>query len=136
MENITEVEIIEKAKELGLLLKDSDIVKEYIAAKAAYDNNLEMRELLGQFNLHKMSIAMISKQENADEERLAEHEDKMGEVYNKIMESPLMIDFQEKSRRVETIIGNINSILNLYVTGESASGCTGSCSTCGGCSGK
>ena len=136
MENITEVEIIEKAKELGLLLKDSDIVKDYTAAKAAYENNQEMRELLGQFNLHKMSIAMISKQENADEERLAEHEEKLTEVYNKIMESPLMIDFQEKSNRVETIISNINSILNLYITGEPAGGCTGSCSTCGGCSGK
>ena len=136
MENITEVEIIEKAKELGLLLKDSDIVKDYTAAKAAYENNQEMRELLGQFNLQKMSIAMISKQENADEERLAEHEEKLTEVYNKIMESPLMIDFQEKSNRVETIISNINSILNLYITGEPAGGCTGSCSTCGGCSGK
>ena len=136
MENITEVEIIEKAKELGLLLKDSDIVKDYTAAKAAYENNQEMRELLGQFNLHKMSIAMISKQENADEERLAEHEEKLTEVYNKIMESPLMMDFQEKSNRVETIISNINSILNLYITGEPAGGCTGSCSTCGGCSGK
>ena len=114
MEKITEVEIIEKAKELGLLLKDSDIVKEYAAAKAAYDNDQQMRELLGQFNLHKMSIAMISKQENADEERLAEHEEKLTEVYNKIMESPLMVDFQEKSNRVETIIGNINNILNLF----------------------
>jgi len=136
MEKITEVEIIEKAKELGLLLKDSDIVKEYATAKAAYDNDQQMRELLGQFNLHKMSIAMISKQENADEERLSEHEEKLTEVYNKIMESPLMVDFQEKSNRVETIIGNINNILNLYITGEPSGGCTGSCSTCGGCSGK
>lgn len=134
MAQVTEKEIIEKAKELGALLKDSDLVKEYAAAKAAYDNDCEMREMLGQFNLHKMSISMISQQENPDEERIAEHEEKLGEVYNKIMESPLMVDFQEKSRRVETIIGNINSIINMYVTGEPASsGCTGSCSSCSGC---
>ena len=136
MAEITEVEIIEKAKELGLLLKDSVIVKEYIAAKAEYESNREIQELLGQFNLHKMSISMLSNQENPDEERIAEHETKLHEVYDKIMESDLMTAFQEKSQKVDTIIGNINSILNLYVSGGNSNGCSGSCSTCGGCSGK
>ena len=136
MAEITEVEIIEKAKELGLLLKDSTIVKEFVAAKAAYESDKQMQELLGQFNLHKMTIAMLSKQENPDEARIEEHEQKLNDVYDKIMESDLMVAFQEKSHRVDTIVGNINSILNLYVSGDNPSGCSGSCATCGGCSGK
>ncbi len=136
MSQITEVEIIEKAKELGKLLKDSDIVKEYNLAKTAYEQNSEIQDLLGKFNIHKMSMTMLAKQENPDEEKIECHEKQIEEIYAKIMESSLMVDFQEKSQRVETIIGNINSILNLYITGDSTSGCSGSCSTCGGCSGK
>ncbi len=136
MSQITEVEIIEKAKELGHLLKDSDIVKEYIAAKTAYEQDRQIQELLGQFNLHKMSMAMLSKQDHPDEERIADHEKQLEEVYGKIMETELMVDFQKKSERVETIIGNINNIINLYVSGGSTGGCSGSCSTCGGCSGN
>ena len=136
MSQITEAEIIEKAKELGVMLKDSVVVKEYVAAKAAYESDREIQEMLGQFNLHKMSISMLSNQENPDEERIAEHESKLHEVFDKIMESELMTIFQEKSQKVDTIIGNINSILNMYVSGGNTGGCSGSCSTCGGCSGK
>lgn len=135
MENTTQ-QIIEKAKELGKMLKDSDIVKEFVAAKTAYEQDKEVQELLGQFNLHKMSIGMLSRQENPDEKRIAEHEEKMHEVYDKIMQTKPLIDFQEKSQAVEKIVGDINSIINLYISGETPSACTGSCSTCGGCSSK
>jgi len=136
MAQITEVEIIEKAKELGMLLKDSDIVKDYIAAKTAYEQDRKIQELLGQFNLHKMSMSMLAKQEHPDEERIADHEKQLEDVYNQIMQTELMVDFQQKSERVDSIIGNINSIINLYVSGGSTSGCSGSCSTCSGCSGN
>ena len=136
MPNITEVEIIEKAKELGLLLKDSEIVKEYVAAKTVYEQDRTIQELLGQFNLHKMSMAMLSKQDHPDEERIADHEKQLEDVYNKIMQTDLMLDFQQKSEKVDSIISNINSIINLYISGGSANGCTGSCSTCSGCSGN
>ena len=136
MAQITEVEIIEKAKELGMLLKDSNIVKDYVAAKTAYEQDRKIQELLGQFNLHKMSMSMLAKQEHPDEERIADHEKQLEDVYNQIMQTELMVDFQQKSERVDSIIGNINSIINLYVSGGSTSGCTGSCSTCGGCSGN
>lgn len=128
--------IIEKAKELGELLKNSEQVKELAAARTAYEENTEIQNLLGQFNIHKMSIAAISKQENIDEKRLADHEAKMHEAYDKIMESDLMTQYQLKSQAVEALVSDINNILNFYITGETPSGCTGSCSTCGGCSGK
>lgn len=128
--------IIEKTKELGELIKNSNQVKELAVAKAAYEENAEIQDLLGQFNLHKMSIAAISKQENPDEKRLAEHEAKLHEAYDKIMASDAMTEYQLKSQAVESLMAEINNILNFYITGETPTGCTGSCSTCGGCSGK
>lgn len=134
MTNITE--IIEKTKELGQLLKDSDQVIALSKAKADYDQNTEIQELMAQFNMHKMSIAALSKQENPDEERIADHEDKLRQVYDKIMESDVMSEYQLKSQAVEALVVQVNNIINFYISGEEPQSCSGSCSTCGGCSGK
>lgn len=127
-------EIIEKAKELGKLLSDSAQAKEFNAAKTAYDQDSEIQELIGQFNIHKMSMAALSKQENPDEVRISEHEDKLRDVYDKIMESELMTQYQLKSQAVEKLISEINNILNFYIFGEEAQGsCSGNCAGCNGC---
>ena len=130
------VEIIEKTKELGALLKDSEPVLALAKARADYDQSKEIQDLMGEFNLHKMTIAALGKQENPDEKRLAEHEVKLSEVYNKIMENELMTRYQEKSQAVESLMAQINNIISFYITGEEPQSCTGSCATCGGCSGK
>ena len=129
-------QIIEKTKELGQLLQDSDVVKNLAKARADYEQSKEIQDLMGEFNLHKMTIAAIGKQENPDEERLARHEEKLSEVYNKIMENELMTNYQQKSQAVETLMAQINNIISFYITGEEPTSCTGSCATCGGCSGK
>lgn len=134
MADITE--IIEKTKELGKLLADSEQVKALAAARLAYEQNADMQDLNGQFNIHKMSIAALSKQENPDDERIAGHENKLREIYDKIMSSEVMTEYQTKTQAVEQLIGEINNILNFYISGETPKGCTGSCDTCGGCSGK
>ena len=130
------VEIIEKTKELGKLLAESEQVKALAAARLAYEQNAEIQDLNGQFNIHKMSIAALSKQDNPDEERIAGHEDKLRERYDKIMSSEVMTDYQTKTQTVEQLIAQINNILNFYISGENPQSCTGSCATCGGCSGK
>ena len=130
------VEIIEKTKELGKLLSESDQVKALAAARLAYEQNAEIQDLNGQFNIHKMSIAALSKQDNPDEERIAGHEDKLRDIYDKIMSSEVMTDYHTKTQTVEQLIAQINNILNFYISGENPQGCTGSCATCGGCSGK
>ena len=127
------VEVIESAKALGKLLSETEQVKDFLAAKAAYDNDPKIHELMGQFNIHKMSMAALSKQDNPDEERIAEHEEKLKQVYDEIMQSELMTEYQIKSQSVEQLIAQINNILNFYVSGEETQGCSGNCSTCGGC---
>ena len=52
-------QIIEKTKELGKLLSDSDQVRAMLAARLAYEQNTDIQELNGQFNIHKMSIAAL-----------------------------------------------------------------------------
>ena len=134
---MTDIElIINKTRELGKLIAQSDEAKAFAAAKLAYDENPEIQDLNGQFNLHKMSIAVISKQDNPDEERIAQHEQQLKEVYDKIMSSDVMTEYQKRSQAIEQLVAQVNNIINFYVTGGESGGCSGSCATCGGCGGK
>lgn len=123
-------EIIEKAKELGALLQSSEKVQKYAAAKAAYDCDEEVQKLVMEFNMHRMTLQNLDDQ---DPDRTAEIEERIKGVYGKIMENEKMRAMQETGKAVEELLGQVNSVISYYVTGEEPSSCTHDCSTCGGC---
>ncbi len=126
-------EIIEKAKELGALLQSSEQVQKYNAAKAAFEQDEETQKLVKEFNLHRMTMMTLGNGENADEPRIAEVEERLKDVYGRIMESESMKAMQETGKAVEEMMGQVNGVLSFYVTGEEPQTCTHDCSSCGGC---
>ena len=126
-------EIIEKAKELGALLQSSEQIQRYNAAKAAYDQDEEVQKLAQEFNLHRMTMMSLSEAEDQDPERIAEIEERIKGVYEKIMASEKMIAMQQTAKAVEELMAQVNGVISFYVTGEEPTSCTHDCSTCGGC---
>lgn len=126
-------EIIEKAKELGALLQSSEQVQKYNAAKAAFEQDEETQKLVKEFNLHRMTMMTLGSGENADEARIAEVEERLKDVYGRIMESESMKAMQESGKAVEEMMGQVNGVISFYVTGEEPQNCTHDCSSCGGC---
>lgn len=126
-------EIIEKAKELGALLQGSEQIMKYTAAKAAYDQDEAVQKLVQEFNLHRMTMMSLSDAEEQEPERIAEIEERIKGVYEKIMANEKMIAMQESAKAVEELMGQVNGVISFYVTGEEPTGCTHDCSTCGGC---
>ena len=126
-------EIIEKAKELGALLQSSEQVQKYTAAKAAFDQDEEAQKLVQEFNLHRMTLMTLSTGADADQDRIAEVEERVKSVYTKIMEKESMVAMQDAGKAVEELMGQVNGVLSFYVTGEEPQSCTHDCSTCGGC---
>lgn len=126
-------EIIEKAKELGALLQGSEQIMKYNAAKAAYDQDEAVQKLVHEFNLHRMTMMSLSEAEEQEPERIAEIEERIKGVYEKIMANEKMIAMQESAKAVEELMGQVNGVISFYVTGEEPTGCTHDCSTCGGC---
>ena len=63
-------EIVEKAKELGELLKQSEEFKNYNDVKAKYEADSELQTLISDFNLKKMAVMnQMQNEENPDEEK-------------------------------------------------------------------
>lgn len=123
--------IIEKTKELGALLEESEIIKRQRAAKKAFDTDAELQELVGAFNLAKMSLMNESNKEQPDAALTEEYRKKTSECYEKIMQHPIMMELNDAEIALENLINQINAIIQQSITGEQ--GCTHNCATCGGC---
>ena len=135
------MDIIEAARNLGAVLQQDERYKRYIEAKKLNDEDKELQELIGEFNLARMSIDNeLSKDENEkDNEKIKEFNTTMRQLYAKIMVNESMVAFNQAKADFEAVMQRVNGIIDLSIEGEDpatcepATGCTGSCATCGGC---
>ena len=100
----------------------------------------DLQNMIGEFNLARMDLNNeISKSERSDE-RIAELNTKVNDLYGKIMADEGMTAYNEAKRDCENLVNYIDAIINTAMNGgdpmtvqEPSASCTGSCSTCGGC---
>ena len=109
-------------------------------ARKMNDKDEELQNLIGEFNLSRMDLNNeIGKPERSDE-RIAELNQKVNDLYGKIMADDGMVAYNEAKRDCEALVNYIDAIINTAMNGgdpmtvqEPSASCTGSCSTCGGC---
>lgn len=122
--------ILEKTHELGELIKESAEMKAMDLADAAQQNDQEAQELLKAFNLKRMNIARDMKEGKIKQpEAIIKNNEAFSEMIEK---SKTIADYVEAKKAFDNMIGEVNKILNYYITGQDPN-CTHDCSTCGGC---
>lgn len=135
--------VIELTRELGKAIQADERYKNLMTAKEANDNDQQLNELIGKLNLIQMSYQHEAESENADEEKMNQFDKEFREVYGEVMLNPNMKKYEAARQEVDDMMNYVMQILSLCVNGEdpetcepqTADGsCTGSCSTCGGCS--
>lgn len=124
--------ILEKAKELGALLENSQIVLEQRAAKKAFDTDTQLQDLIGAFNMAKLSLMNESNKDTPDAAKTEEYRKQTSQAYEKVMQHPVMQRLNDAEIALEGLLNQVNGILQQSVTGEEG-GCTHNCATCGGC---
>lgn len=133
------MDIIEMARELGKALQTDDRYIAYMLAKQVNDADEELQKDIDSFEKMRYDLSMELTKENKDTDRVKELDDNIKETYNKIMSNKNMIVFSAAQKSLEQLVGNIQEIITMSANGEDpatcepASGCTGSCATCGGC---
>ncbi len=125
-------DIYKLAEALGDCMKDSDLFDEYQSAKKAFDEDKEVGDLVGQFNLVRMNIAEESDKNEPDRSRIDAYTKESQRLYDEIMKNPTMAALDRANLALENMIKNVNQILQASIS-DPPSGCTHDCSTCGGC---
>ena len=131
--------IIEKTRELAKLIQEDPAYKNLVAAREKNDNDQELQDLIGKFNLKRIELnqAMSESERNQDKINAADAE--LKEIYQKIMANENMIAYDKATNEMSLIMNKINRIISGAANGEdpdtidTEASCTGSCSSCSGC---
>lgn len=137
MENM---DIIELAREIGRQLQKNESYIKFQLAKQATDEDKELQDLIGEFNLKRMAISNEVSKEDRDEEKLQKYNQELRSAYAKIMSNENMINYNEAKGEFDLILTRVSAIIQKSSEGEdpdtadyTPSECTGSCESCGGC---
>lgn len=134
------MDIIEKARELGKLIQQEESYIALQKAQADADADMELQNLIGDFNMKRMSINNEASKKDKDSDKLALLNSQMREDYSKIMSNKNMIAYNEAKDAFDMVANRVLAIVQQSAEGAdpetadySTSSCSRSCSTCGGC---
>ncbi len=136
------MDVTAMARELGKAIQADERYLAYMEAKKVNDADIELNGLIGKLNLLQMSYQNESEKDAPDQDKLEQWDADFRDVYGQIMLNENMRAFEEKKQAVDDMMNYLIQLLSLCVNGEDPEtcepqpadgGCTGSCSTCGGC---
>ncbi len=131
--------VIESVRELGKEIQKDERFIRFAKAKLESDSNAELQALIGEFNITRMELDRAASGEDADEAKQKELNERLRDIYGKIMSNPVMVEYNTAKVAVDQMMNEVNIILSKTLDGEdpatcsAESECSGSCSTCGGC---
>ena len=133
--------LVEMAIDLGCQLQEDSRYLALRAAQQAADEDEQLQNLIGEFNLKRMAINAEEQkaEEEQDAEKLRTLNTALRSVYADIMQNEHMIAYNEAKEPFDALVQKINTAIALAAQGQDPaaaaeeSGCTGNCGSCGGC---
>lgn len=134
------MDVIELARELGKAIQQDERFLAMQIARQNSDNDDELQQLIGEFNLKRMAINNEAAKENRDEAKLQQLNSELRETYAKVMQNKNMNAYNEAKELMDNMLKRINAIISISaeggdpeITDLTEDTCGGSCSSCAGC---
>lgn len=133
------MDIIEMARQLGAAIQQSDEYTAYNVAKNAADNDQLLQQMIGEFNLKKLSLSAEVQKEDKDQLKLAALNEEVRAIYGRIMSHPTMAAYNTTKEELDRVLNFIQQIIVYSANGEDPAAiqeetsCGGDCSGCSGC---
>lgn len=126
--------IIEKARELGQMISESD---EFKALKGAEDLQLadpEAQQMMMDYSVTREALSKRAAADGVTKEDLENIQKEAQDAFEKLLTNKNIKRYIDANQAFKTLIDQVNAIIAFYVKGEEQSGgCSGNCSSCGGC---
>ena len=122
--------ILEKARELGEAIQQSEEMQRYKAAELKQSQDEEAAELMREYNVKRMNLARDM--QNGKIERAEAVKQNTMAFEEMVEKSETIKEFVAAKKEFDMAIQRMNQMLNYYITGQDPN-CTHDCSTCGGC---
>ena len=133
------MDVIELTRELGKAIQADERFIRFAKARLANDNDTDLQNAIGNFNIKRMELEKAVSEENKDEEKVKVLNEDLRKAYGEIMSSKSMVEYNTAKALLDQLMNEVNTILAKSLDGEDPAtcethdACTGSCATCGGC---
>ena len=108
-------EIIEKTRELGELIQNSEEMKNAKNAEILQENDDEAQALLKEFNLQRMNLARDMQNNKISREEAIQ---KNNEAFEEMLEKSESIKkYIDAKKEFDAMVNQVNQMLNFYITG-------------------
>ncbi len=134
------MDIIEQARAIGKAIQQDDRYLNMQIAMQNADDDKELQNLIGQYNLKRMSIQ--NEMQQARPRRRKNQSPISGEMnglYEAIMKNPHMAAYNEAKTEFDLLMRRVDAIISQSANGEDPetadyeeSSCGGDCDSCGG----
>ena len=123
-------EVLDKTRELGVLIQASEQMKNMKNAEILQANDDKAQELMKEYNLTRLNLARDMQAGKISREEAVK---KNNEAFDDIVErSDTIKKYIAAKKEFDSLVNQVNQILNFYITRQDPN-CTHDCSTCGGC---
>ena len=137
------MDVITAVRALGAAIQEDKRYLDFVDAKKANEDDIELNGLIGKLNLIQLSYQNEAAKDEPDQSKLESMDSEFRSIYGQIMLNENMKKYEEAKNDVDGMMNYLIQILTLCVNGEdtatcepqaaSEEGCTGNCSSCGGC---
>ena len=97
------MDVIELARELGKAIQQDERFLAMQIARQNSDNDDELQQLIGEFNLKRMAINNEAAKENRDEAKLQQLNSELRETYAKVMQNKNMNAYNEAKELMDNM---------------------------------
>lgn len=133
------MDLIQMTREMGRAMQSDERYIKMQIARQACDEDKELQDQIGEFNLKKMAINMEVQKEIRDEETIKRLNMEFRKLYGEILRNPNMTVYNAAKAEFDQVFQEINGIMTLCADGEDpmtcqyVPSCNGSCGGCSGC---
>lgn len=126
------MDIFEKAKELGIMIAESEQFKTFKETENAQLDDKEAVELMMEYHNTRQALNDRAVNPEITKEEFETLKKDAQAAFDKIMKNDKIAAYVKAQQEFSNMMEQINGILSYYVTGQESGGCSGSCSSCGG----
>lgn len=127
--------IFETARELGQLIKESEIFTVMRRREEAASSHKDLTALSGEYEVMRLKMQEMTLEENPNYEEIGALSRDMEAVQDRMLAMPEMKQLQEARAAFTELMNVVNRELQSVLAPETVheGGCSGSCAGCSGC---
>ncbi|MBR6702315.1 MAG: YlbF family regulator, partial [Clostridia bacterium] len=117
------MDLIEMTRQLGAALQQDERVVKFRETQKVNEEDTALNELIAKLQLCQMQFQQEASKEDKDDAKLQQIDAEYGQIYNQIMASKNMQEYDAAVKEVDKLMKYINGILSLCLQGEDPATC-------------